>query len=69
MSEPSGSEDSLVTAAMRRARDTYGYGVNQSRNYQYVEAVERRSQEALQWQRQDLGLEPRTSARGPDGYQ
>jgi hypothetical protein len=45
MSEPSGSDDSLVTAAMRRVRDTYGYGVNQSRNYQSVEAVERRSRE------------------------
>jgi hypothetical protein len=53
---------------MRRVRDTYGYGVNQSRNYQSVEAVERRSQEALQRQRQDLGLEPRNSARGSDGH-
>jgi hypothetical protein len=67
MSGPSGSDDSLVTAAMRRVRDTYGYGVNQSRHYDLVETVERRSREALQRQRQELGLEPRNSASGPDG--
>jgi hypothetical protein len=64
MSEP---DDSIVTAAMRRVRDTYGYGVNQSRNYDLMETVERRSREALQRQRQDLGLEPWNSASGPDG--
>jgi hypothetical protein len=66
MSGPSGSDDSLVTAAMRRVRGTYGYGVNQASHYDLVETVERRSRKAL-WQRQELGLEPRNSARDQDG--